>query len=160
MAVPDSVWYDGVFASIQAGTSHTCALTPAGAALCWGGNESGQLGIGSTTTALVPQFVSGSLLFAGVSPGGLSHTCAVTTTGDGYCWGLNDDGQLGTGTLVAHAVPVPVTGGLTFTAVTTGFFHSCGLTDEGRVYCWGRNFNGQLGDGTNSDSAVPVEAGH
>ena len=157
VAVPDSVWYDGAFASIRAGSNHTCAVTPAGAAMCWGNNGSGQLGIGSTTHASVPELVSGSLQFTEVSPGGASHTCAITTTGEGYCWGLNDDGQLGTGTFAADSVPVPVTGGLTFATVTAGLFHSCGVTDEGRAYCWGRNSNGQLGDGTGSDSAVPVE---
>lgn len=156
VAVPDSVWYEGVFASIRAGWGHTCAVTPDGAAMCWGKNTHGELGTNATADAFVPEFVSTSLRFVAVVPGGY-HTCGIATTGSTYCWGLNDSGQLGTGTLAADSVPVAVAGGLTLTDIGAGFDHTCALTGGNRVYCWGGNHHGQLGDGTNSDSAVPVE---
>ena len=94
------------FASISAGGSHTCALTADGAAYCWGSNTSGQLGNPDTretcTEGLMaegvcsrrPQAVAGDLRFTGISAGA-SHTCGVTTSGVVYCWGSNDDGQVG-----------------------------------------------------------------
>ena len=88
-----------VFQSISAGYHHTCGLTTAGAAYCWGRNRDGQLGNGSTMsspTPATPVAVSGGLVFQSISAG-WDHTCGITTTGDGYCWGGDDEGELGNG---------------------------------------------------------------
>jgi len=55
------------------------------------------------------------------------------------CWGWNFTGQLGSGDTVSRTSPTPVTGGLTFTAISAGGFHTCGLTLDGAAYCWGSN---------------------
>jgi len=78
----------------------------------------------------------------------------VTTSGAAYCWGSNAFGQLGDGTTTQRLVPTPVAGGLTFTAVSAGWWHTCGITTSGAAYCWGNN--GFLGDGTNTGRLVPT----
>ena len=82
---------------------------------------------------------------------GAFHSCGVATDGKAWCWGSNDKGQLGTGTVTpsaGSAVPVAVAGGLLFRHVSAGYEHTCGLTTDDIVYCWGFNYWGQLGDGT------------
>lgn len=94
--------------SLVAGGAHTCGLTAAGAAYCWGSNANGQLGNGTIGGTSVPAGpVSGGLTFISLSAGG-AHTCGVTSNGAIYCWGSNSSGQLGDGTLIDHGAPVRV----------------------------------------------------
>jgi alpha-tubulin suppressor-like RCC1 family protein len=160
------------FASIDAGAQHTCGLTNDGTAYCWGRNNRGQLGDGTTTDRSVPVAVTGGHTFQLIAAGGFApagafsngHTCALTSSGTAYCWGDNERGQLGNGMggfgeedLTAHPVPAPVSGELTFAALTAGLGrHTCGLTGAGSAYCWGENTFGALGNGSTSDSPIPV----
>jgi len=90
---------------------HTCGLTTAGAAYCWGGNGFGQLGTGSTVNSTTPLAVSGGLSFSTLAAGAF-HTCGLTSAGAAYCWGRNDAGQLGDGSGTTNsATPVAVAGG-------------------------------------------------
>jgi alpha-tubulin suppressor-like RCC1 family protein len=134
------------FIAVSAGGSHTCGVTDAGAAYCWGENPFGQLGDGTTTQRLTPAPVAGGLSFVEVSALGARHTCGLTAGGAAYCWGQNMFGQLGDGTMTPRLTPVPVAGGLSFVALTAGALHTCGVTTAGAAYCWGGNTNGQLGD--------------
>jgi alpha-tubulin suppressor-like RCC1 family protein len=157
---PVSVSGGRAFQSVSGGGLHTCGLTTAGAAYCWGNNDNGQLGDGTTLTRSTPVPVAAELTFRSVTAGD-THTCGVTTGGAVYCWGANESGQLGDGTTVGRTTPVPVAGGLTFRSVSAGGTHTCGVTTGGAAYCWGGNGNefrrfGQLGDGSVTDSAVPV----
>ena len=144
------------FAALDAGYAHTCAVTPAGAAYCWGAN-SGRLGDNTTDARTVPTLVQGGLQFGLVS-GGAFHTCGVTTGGVGYCWGPNGNGQIGDNTTVVRLTPQTVFGNLSFTSVAAGPYHSCALaTGTGAgVYCWGYNGTGELGDGTTIQRLVPT----
>ncbi len=146
-------------------TGHTCGVTTAGAAYCWGNNSSGQIGDGTTTDRASPVAVLGGLSFVVVSaggPGGYSHTCGVTAGGAAYCWGNNSSGELGDGTTNDRTSPVAVVGGLSFAGVTVGgeleraTGHTCGVTTGGAAYCWGSNNYGKLGAGTTPSSASPV----
>ena len=152
------------FASVSGGAAHTCAVTTTGVAYCWGSDDRGQLGDGTTTTPHnVPTAVAGGFIFASVSAG-YNHTCGVTTAGAAYCWGNNDVGGLGNGSYTDSDVPVEVSGGLTFVSVGTGLSYSCGLTTGGAAYCWGFNGAGALGSGSgfsgNSNIPVAVAGGH
>jgi len=143
------------FAMVSAGSAHTCGVTSAGAAYCWGSNVHGQLGDSSTANDSSPVLVKGGLHFAAVSAGG-SHTCGVTTAGAAYCWGYNYNGQLGTGDTIQHSTPVAVSGGHVFASVSATAFHTCGVTTGGAAYCWGDNNLGQLGDSTTTSRLSPA----
>jgi hypothetical protein len=88
---------------------------------------------------------------------GERHSCGVTTSGNGYCWGPNGEGQLGAGFASDHEpTPVPVVGDHTFQSISAGWGHTCGLTTDGNAYCWGQNDFGQRGIGnTGGDEPTP-----
>ncbi|MDQ6926407.1 MAG: protein kinase, partial [Candidatus Eremiobacteraeota bacterium] len=141
---------------IAIGAKHGCDIARAGDALCWGQNDALQLGDGSRlTTTDVPRHVAGVMTYVALGAGA-SHTCGVTLSGDVYCWGQNDEGQLGDGTTVGRSAPVRVAGRGTYRLVRGGAAHTCALDDGGGVSCWGENASGELGDGTQTAHPVPT----
>jgi len=100
---------DGIV-KVAAGGYHTCAVDSIGRAKCWGANSSGQLGDGSTDDSSQPQLVLGLASDVVEISAGYSHSCAVTAAGTLMCWGLNEYGQLGNGSVDNSPVPVPVVG--------------------------------------------------
>jgi len=155
---PDSLTPGKRFISVAAGGLHSCAVTTAGEAYCWGYNASGQLGNSTNTDAGVPTLVSGGIAFASITAGE-DHTCGLSPSGQAYCWGDDAFGQLGGGGVGGSPDPVAVAGGLAFVSLTAGFAHTCGITSSGIAYCWGRNTRGELGDGTTTDRSGPVAVG-
>ena len=144
------------FRAVSAGGYHACGVTAAGLAYCWGWNDRGQLGDGTTIDQHRPVRVAGGASYAAVSTRG-GYTCGVTAAGAAYCWGSNSGGQLGDGTFDDRSSPVAVLGSLRFVAVSAGGDrHTCGATTAGAAYCWGRNERGQLGDATTTDRSKPV----
>jgi alpha-tubulin suppressor-like RCC1 family protein len=95
---------------VHVGEWFACALTPGGAAYCWGTNGLGELGDGSNATQRVPVAVAGGLTFSAIDVADAHHTCGLTTSGVAYCWGSNQSGQLGDGTVTNRNVPVKVLG--------------------------------------------------
>jgi alpha-tubulin suppressor-like RCC1 family protein len=80
---------------------------------------------------------------------GGSHTCGITNLGALYCWGLNDEGQLGVGTDIAkYSAPQLLTNFTNVVDVTLGEYHTCAKKIDGSMYCWGYNGSGELGVGT------------
>ncbi len=148
-----------VMGRVYAGHGFTCGIVEGGKALCWGINDEGQLGEGGfyASYKTAPRVISDDLSFRqlGTKASG-RHVCGVTTSGDAYCWGENDFGQLGHGSASPRDVLRLVAGGLTFTSITAGWRSSCGVTTDEEAYCWGRGEWGQLGDGLATLSSVPV----
>jgi alpha-tubulin suppressor-like RCC1 family protein len=147
--------------SIDASANSTCALTAAGAMYCWGYNGYGELGDGTTTNRSVPTLVSG--LSSGVSymMTSVAHTCAVKTNGSLYCWGLNDNGQVGDNTSTQRNSPVqvitaPNTPIADVIQVSGGWKHTCAIKVGGALFCWGYNGNGMVGDNSVSSRWMPT----
>lgn len=92
--------------------------------------------------------------FASISAGN-DHVCALTPQGKAYCWGHNGAGELGDGTQVSSATPIPVAGDLTFRQIVASYHYTCALTVQGDAYCWGPNW-GNLGDGTLTERLTPT----
>ena len=145
------------FQSLTTGGSHTCGVTRANKAYCWGDGFSGQVGNAMQDFAQEPFAVKTDLAFRSVVAGD-RHTCGLTTSGRVYCWGSNKDGQLGNETRDDRSVPDSVATEQIFVSVGAGGSHNCGISSRRQLWCWGQNVDGRLGDGTRSIRTVPVTA--
>jgi alpha-tubulin suppressor-like RCC1 family protein len=130
-------------ALVAVGVFHACAAD--GGVRCWGANERGQLGQGSTASfddVVTVRDLSGVM---GLGAGD-QHTCAlVALPGTVWCWGLNDYGQLGVGDDVDRSLPTRVAGVDDVTQLVLGDFHTCAIRTDRSLWCWGMNSSGQLG---------------
>lgn len=150
------------FASISAGERGTCAVAIDGRGYCWGtaydynfGETNAAQRCGFATCRPRHLAAEDGLTFSSFSVG-QGHTCAVTTTGAGYCWGVWTDyaviGADTTTTCVRQGfceTPTPIDGGLTFASLSAGSYSAtCGVTIAGAAFCWGLNWAGALGIGT------------
>jgi len=159
LAVAGGVEFDMLATS----ANHTCGMTGAGVAYCWGRNTVGELGTGAVLAGnLTPVAVAGSHVYEWITVGA-TFSCGVTTGRDGLCWGNNFVGQLGIGSdEILSPEPTPVAGGLLFSQIDGGGAFACGFTDSGAAHCWGVSWLGSLGDGSPIDldaeiwSTVPV----
>ncbi|OQB17944.1 MAG: Regulator of chromosome condensation (RCC1) repeat protein [Parcubacteria group bacterium ADurb.Bin192] len=176
---------------VTVGAFHSCALKSDGTVWCWGHNYFGEVGdstlneqgesclYGYKICRLTPVQIaslSGQVLQIA---GGTYNTCALKSNGTVWCWGINDQGQLGDGTNTGQACgynkthvckPSPVQVNLTdqaifvanspsSTASGTGWSelgHACAIKQDGTLWCWGANYYGQLGDGTTTVRSTPV----
>lgn len=121
-----------------------CGLDQHGRAYCWGQEFFGELGNGGSPadSSRVPVPVQGGLSFSSISAG-YGHVCAVTRSGEAYCWGGNLGGVLGTGVLgpgTQRAAPARVAGDVVFASISAGTTQSCGVATDGRGYCWGGGY--------------------
>jgi len=142
---------------IGTGAYHTCAIDNNDQVWCWGENNYGQLGDGTTTLRALPVKVEKEA--AAVALGG-NHTCILTTAGGVRCWGHNFYGQLGNGSTTDSFYAKDVIGlERAVLSISVGQDHSCALIAGGEVQCWGRNQFGQLGNDTSgitSNQREPV----
>jgi ribosomal protein S5 len=151
--------------AISASGEHPCAIQD-GRAYCWGNNNDGELGNGTTNSSSVPVAVKTSGVLAGktltqVTTGDSLATCALDTAGAAFCWGNGSLGLLGDGRTLSSTLPAAVQtsgvlAGKTLTQISAGYNETCALDSVGAAFCWGNNLNGELGNGGSISSSVPV----
>jgi alpha-tubulin suppressor-like RCC1 family protein len=146
----------------------TCADMANGTVECFGANDRGQLGSGTTLAAsATPQIVGTggtAMQLHGVTTG-TSHACALDTSGAAFCWGKNNRAQLGNGdpTGTDSSVPVAVStastvpGPHTYRAIAAAEEHTCAIGTDNHIYCWGDNAWGQLGNHFGAGSLTPIQ---
>ena len=146
----------GQIYSLDAGHDFTCALFGDGLVKCWGGNDSGQLGLGDTNYrgdeanemgAALPSLELGAGRVAQTTALGYKHACVLLDDESVKCWGSNSSGQLGQGDtdnrgdnqneMGDNLPPINLGEGRRVKAIGAGFYHTCALLDNGSVKCWG-----------------------
>jgi len=143
--------------AVAAGTSFSCAISQGQQVLCWGRNEMGQLGNGTTTSRPSPVATP---ITGGASQLALGdeHACVLLPNGEVRCWGANYYGQLGSGLKSFRSLePVAVTLPAAASSITAGLRHTCAQLTTGEVFCWGDNRVGQLGDGSKTARPAPTK---
>jgi hypothetical protein len=150
--------------AITAGYNHMCALLQSGDVYCWGLNQVGEVGDGTTVDKHKPTKISLMKPATAVAAGGrfiagtqyAAHTCAILNDKTLRCWGSNADGELGLGNTTAHAGPQLLTLANVAKVAVRGA-HTCAVLTSGDLYCWGRNTAGQIGNGsTTSPVTTPT----
>jgi alpha-tubulin suppressor-like RCC1 family protein len=162
---------------LRAAEMHTCGRKLDGTLWCWGHNENGQLGDGTTTHSRAAVQVAG-LTNVSLFDGGSRHTCAVGTyngVAGLWCWGRGGEaghnatgptGKLGNNSSADSKMPVRVdlsaaaSAGQTVKSLSTGSYHSCVVMSDDKTWCWGRNANGELGNGATTPTKVPVQVSY
>lgn len=151
----------GCVAQLAVGDGHGCALRRDGTVACWGKNDHGQLGNGSTNDAAAAvAVVDGQAKpITGITAitAGANHTCALKSDRTALCWGDDASGQQGRGGSAA-VNPVPMAVALTtITSLSAGARHTCATIMSGEAWCWGANELGQLAAAPSAGSAMPLE---
>ena len=156
---------------VGVGSNHACAILSDNSVACWGRNEEGQLGVGTSSNEVcsvggtdydcikTPQAVNlGTNRTASGVALGQYHTCALLDNGSVKCWGENGRGQLGDGTSTDRNTPVAVSLPARRSAkrIHAKGNNSCAILDDNSIVCWGGNDFGQLLDGTTIDRHKPV----
>jgi alpha-tubulin suppressor-like RCC1 family protein len=149
--------------AISVGTGFACALTTAGGVVCWGNNDSGELGNGTTAQSAAPAQVSGLASGVVAVSAGYDSACALTNGGSVWCWGNDSTGQLGDGSTANSSVPVQVTGlGDAAIAVSVGEGIACAATAQYALVCWGDDSSGLITGSVQQDGQLlpfPIVAG-
>ena len=143
------------YVDISGGGDHSCGIASTGVAYCWGVGAFGRLGTGNSvdTNSPAPVVTTGALpdTYKDIEAGEV-FSCGIGIDDSVYCWGQNDEGQLGDGNTAGSSnVPVPVLAGQSpgqFTDLAVGAFHACAIATDQRAYCWGYNGFGNVGVGT------------
>ena len=150
-------------AKVACGNSHTCAIRDDGNVWCWGTNQDGQLGMGSTggsSANPVGPVDLGVGRTAKAISAGLSNNCVILDDDTLKCWGSGGSGQLGysdtTNRNAPPATPVDLGAGRTAKAVSCGDYHTCAILDDDSLKCWGSGYGGQLGYGDSTDRYSPT----
>jgi alpha-tubulin suppressor-like RCC1 family protein len=158
-ATPVAVAAGQSFTSVSDGYDFMCGIA-GGQAYCWGNNNYDQTGVAGNPGSCIsdpcvgtPHLLIADSAFVSVATGN-SHACALTASGQAWCWGYNGLGELGdsastgcTFRAQCSTAPQAVKTTTRFRFLTIGNDHTCGLTQQGVAWCWGTNDRGQLGSG-------------
>jgi len=164
---PMDVGFDGLVrvSTIEMGFRHVCSISNSGlgnngTVHCWGANDKGQVSSDIGNDQLSPVLVidgSQDPIVSLASSPVSRHTCALSQSGNVYCWGGNENGQLGRNATLNSATPVQVEfpNDERMKAIDVNSDYTCSLSEDGELFCWGSNSFGQLGVGTIEDSRTP-----
>jgi len=148
--VPQRVGSASDWNAVIGGQNHNCGLRDEGSLWCWGvdGNnvDPGALGLPGTGVYYEPTQVGAASDWQQIATDTF-HTCGIRGAGELWCWGRNDEGQLGAGDMLDRDEPTEVGGGADWLEVAVGRFHTCALRRDGGVWCSGMSLAGQLGAG-------------
>lgn len=134
--------------------NHTAVIGSDGQLWTWGENSAGQLGVGTYSNPLSPQFIGDDFMSVAT---GFAHTLALKRNGQLWAWGDNASGQLGDATVSTSAWPILIGSG--YVAIAAGIEHSLALKNDGSLWAWGGNHQGQLGNGGTIRAKTPVLIG-
>lgn len=160
ITMPDGVNSFSTVATTGTNT-FSCALANTGNIYCWGNGTTGQIGNGASSNVNIPTATtmpSGVTSFSSVATG-TNFSCALANTGNVYCWGTGDSGQIGNDASSNVNVPTAVTmpsGVTSFRSIASGVQTNCAIANTGTVYCWGFGANGEIGNGANNNVNVPT----
>lgn len=160
------------YIDVEAGSTHFCAIKDDGHLYCWGDNQRGQLGVGSSVGSRPsPSEVATGGVWTQIATMSGTHTCAIRSDGALFCWGANGYGQIGDGTAgtgemdtsADRNTPTQVGTDTDWIAVSGGSGHTCGIRGTGttgNMYCWGRNSSNELGIGSmDPNRPTPAQVG-
>ena len=157
LGTPAPVRIGGTAQNISAGRDFTCMIESDGEVSCWGFNDVGQLGDGTTQPRTQPTLIAyNGPTLASIEVGD-DHACANDVLGTAVCWGHNDFGTLGNPSAPAmSATPVTVALNPIEQPQIAGW-HACALRATGTVMCWGEGDHGELGDGGTASASSPQQ---
>jgi alpha-tubulin suppressor-like RCC1 family protein len=156
--LPTEVFNAGTWLSVSASQGHTCGIQVGGTLWCWGRNDNGALGDGTTTDSLRPkQEITGAATWTSVSThgnGNENHTCATRSDGTLWCWGSGTNGELGGAAVPSAVNPTQVGSETDWGLASSGGNHSCAVKTASTTYCWGGNNDGQIGQGNQTTPQI------
>lgn len=145
------------YTEVATGQWFSCGRRADASVSCWGANNQGQVGDGTTTNRDVPTPVAGAAEGFVELDTGSRASCGVTANGLVYCWGEGNNGELAQGSNTAeYRAPIRVAGIDNASDVVVLDDSACALLDDGQIKCWGYNVYGRLGDATGTQRTTPV----
>lgn len=164
-SVAQTVYDNGGSTSVVVSGPAVCTLGSYGAN-CWGTNASPpnltsqntpRLGTGETGLTVL---VSSPVNVINFAPTAIittaTHSCALKSDGEVWCWGDNAQGFLGNGSTTDSAAAVKVNLPEPVDVITGGVAYTCAVGRMGAMWCWGTGDNGGLGNGTVGAKSTPT----